>query len=139
MSSPRIALQWLGYAGLIPFVVPAIMVMIGAEHAEIFAKAAEIYAFGIICFLTGSWWGMALSPLSPRPVILSNLFFLIAFGLFLFARETWGLAAAILLMSIFFAEQNAALFPVFPAHYRKMRRSLTLVASASMLCVHFAG
>ena len=39
----------------------------------------------------------------------------------------------------FLAEHNSALLPAFPEHYRKMRTTLTLVASAAMLTLHLAG
>jgi hypothetical protein len=54
MTSQRIA-GALGYAGLIPFVIPAVLVIAGSDHADLSTSIAEIYAFGIICFLTGSW------------------------------------------------------------------------------------
>jgi hypothetical protein len=100
---------------------------------------ARSYAFGIICFLTGSWWGMGLLPGSRPALLLSNLYFLIAFFIFLFAVDVWALAAAVLLIGIFLAEQRSSLFPEFPASYRVMRTMLTLIASASMLTIHLAG
>lgn len=129
----------LGYAGLIPFVIPALLVASGSEYSELSLAIAGAYAFGIISFLCGSWWGMALNNGSARALLYSNLYFLTALSIFLFASEWWPLAAAILLMSILFAEQNSALFPEFPDPYRKMRVLLTLVASASMLTLHLAG
>lgn len=128
----------LGYAGLIPFVVPALLVALESEYSELMISAAGAYAFGIICFVTGSWWGIALQPGSRSALLLSNLYFLVAFFIFLFALQWWALAAAILLMSIFFAEQNTSLFPAFPEHYRKLRTVLTLVACSSMLVIHLA-
>ena len=129
----------LGYAGLIPFVIPALLVVSGSEYAELSRVIAGAYAFGIISFICGSWWGMALNSGSARALLFSNLYFLTALSIFLFASDWWPLAAAILLMSLLFAEQNSALFPKFPDRYRNMRVMLTLVASASMLTLHLAG
>lgn len=129
----------LGYAGLIPFVIPALLVLSGSEYSELSLTIAGAYAFGIISFLCGSWWGMAFDNGSAKALLLSNLYFLTALSLFLFASRWWPLAAAILLMSILLAEQNSTLFPRFPDSYRKMRALLTLVASASMLTLHLAG
>ena len=128
----------LGYAGLIPFVIPALLVVSASEYAELSLTVAGAYAFGIISFICGSWWGMALHNGSTKALLFSNLYFLTALLIFLFASRWWPLAAAILLMSILFAEQNTTLFPGFPDSYRKMRVSLTLVASASMLTLHLA-
>jgi hypothetical protein len=129
----------LGYAGLIPFVVPALLIVFGSEHSPFLISLAGSYAFAITCFLTGSWWGMGLLPGSRPTLLLSNLYFLIAFFTFLFAVEVWALAAAVLLVGIFLAEQRSSLFPEFPASYRVMRTVLTLIASASMLAIHLAG
>lgn len=129
----------LGYAGLIPFVVPALLIAVDYKDSALLASLVNAYAFGIICFLTGSWWGMALLPGSRAALMLSNLYFLIAFFIFLFANQVWSLAAAVLLTGIFLAEQYSSMFSEFPRHYRSMRTYLTLVASASMLAVHFTG
>ena len=126
----------LGYAGLIPFVLPAIYVWVSDEHVALAVTIGNAYAFGIICFLTGSWWGLALHSGSQRLLWLSNLYFLVAFFIFLFAAAWWALAAAILLMSIFFAEQNTSLFSQLTTRYRRIRTILTSVAAASMLAIH---
>jgi len=139
MFSSQRVINTLGYAGLIPFVIPALLIILGSEHSQFLTSLVASYAFGIICFLTGSWWGMGLLPGSRSALLLSNLYFLIALFIFLFAFEVWALAAAVLLIGIFLAEQRSSLFPEFPASYRAMRTMLTLFASASMLTIHWAG
>jgi hypothetical protein len=139
MFSSQRVINTLGYAGLIPFVVPALLIIFGSEHSQFLTSLAGSYAFGIICFLTGSWWGMGLLPGSRPALLLSNLYFLIAFFIFLFEVDVWALAAAVLLIGIFLAEQRSSLFPEFPASYRVMRTMLTLIASTSMLTIHLAG
>ena len=136
-ASQRIMLL-LGYAGLIPFVIPAVVVVMGAEYSNLALRIAEAYAFGIISFLTGSWWGMALNRDSGKTLLLSNLYFLVGLLIFVFALQWWALAAAILLMSIYFAEQTSSIFADLDSRYRKMRVLLTMVASASMLTLHLA-
>jgi hypothetical protein len=138
MISSQLITTGLGFLGLVPFVIPAWLVVAGSGHADLSASIAETYAFGIICFLAGSWWGMVLSPGHRAALLLSNLYFLAAFFIFLFALPWWPLAAAVLLIGIFVAELNASLFPAFADHYRKMRTALTLIASASMLAIHLA-
>lgn len=138
LPSQRV-INTLGYAGLIPFVVPALLIVFGSSHSEFLMSLAGAYAFGIICFLTGSWWGMGLLPGARSALLLSNLFFLIAFFTFALAIEVWGLVAAGLLVSIYLAEQHSSLFPDFPASYRTIRTVLTLIASCSMLTIYWAG
>lgn len=139
MFNSQRVINTLGYAGLIPFVIPALLIIFGSESSQFLTSLAGSYAFGIICFLTGSWWGMGLLPGSRPALLLSNFYFLIAFFIFLFAVEVWALAAAVLLIGIFLAEQRSSLFPEFPASYRVMRTMLTLIASVSMLTIHWAG
>ena len=128
----------LGYAGLIPFVVPALAVVIDSQYSNLALRIVEAYAFGIISFLTGSWWGMALTQDSGKALLLSNLYFLVGLLIFVFALQWWALAAAILLMSIYFAEQTSPFFTDLEGRYRRMRGILTMVASASMLTLHLA-
>lgn len=139
MTSAQRVTNGLGYAGLIPFIVPAAMIAAGSDHSAFLVSFTGAYAFGIICFLTGSWWGMALVPGSRSALLLSNLHFLIAFFIFLFASQIWSIAAAVLLLGVYLAEQHCSLFSEFPKAYRKMRAILTLFAGVSMLGIQIAG
>ena len=139
MTSTQRVTNGLGYAGLVPFIVPAALIVAGSEHGAFLFNFTGTYALGIICFLTGSWWGIALAPGLRSALLLSNLYFLIAFFIFLFANQVWPIAAAVLLMGIYLAEQHSSLFSEFPETYRKMRTVLTLIASVSMLAIHIAG
>ena len=139
MSRCRHYYTLLGLAGLIPFVVPAALVVLETRWAPLALEIGRVYAFGIISFLCGSWWGMGLTRDNGKPLLLSNLYFLAALFIFLFAPLWWPLAAAILLMSLFFAENSATLFPDISPGYRKMRALLTLVAGLAMLTLHLAG
>jgi len=126
----------LGYAGLIPFVVPALLVLGGVGQAGIWQSLAGAYAFGIIAFLTGSWWGLALAPATRSVLLLSNIYFLLALFCYLFAARFWPLAAALLLLAIHVTEQHSDLLPAFARDYRKLRGILTLVAGGSMLALY---
>lgn len=133
-SSTRVT-NSLGYAGLIPFVVPALLVLGDFERAELWQSIAGAYAFGIIAFLAGSWWGMARSAGRRGLLVLSNLYFLLALACYLLVPQFWPLAAALLLLAIFLTEQNTALMPTFADSYRQLRARLTLIAGGSMLAV----
>jgi hypothetical protein len=104
-------IRGLGYAGLIPFVVPAIVAVTAPAQAEMAVAIAEHYALAIICFLCGSWWGAARMSNSRAALLLSNAYLLLALALFLFTREWWSLAAALLLAGAWLCEQNGRLFP----------------------------
>lgn len=138
MEHPPRVTEALGYAGLIPFVVPAALVLGGIGQAELWQSIAGAYAFGIIAFLAGSWWGMALAPIPAARVVmlLCNVYFLLALACYLLAAQFWPLAAAALLLAIFFTEQNTPLMPPFTRRYRKLRGNLTLIAGGAMLALY---
>ena len=137
--SARNIIHALGYAGLIPFVIPAVLVTTSSGYADLAVLIAETYAFGIICFLTGSWWGAASSADSRSVILLSNIYFVTAFLIMFLTPAWWSFAASILLVGIFALEQIDSLFPSLPHYYRKMRSILTLISGSSMLLIHFAG
>jgi hypothetical protein len=137
-SSSGVA-RLLGYAGIIPFVIPALLLLTGSTHAALANAIAASYALAILCFLCGSWWGMAQASTRRATLLLSNAYLLLALSLYLFTPEWWALAAALLLAGAWLCEQNASLFPAYPAEYRRLRAILTLCASASMTVVHLYG
>jgi len=128
----------LGYAGLIPFVFAASLVVSGSPYASLSAELVGSYALAIICFLSGSWWGMAQSSGVRTTLLLSNALLLLALALYLFARQWWPLAAALLLVGAWLCEQSSRLFPAYAPQYRVMRTLLTLVAASSMGLVQLA-
>ena len=128
----------LGYAGLVPFVFAALLVASASPHASLATELVGSYALTIICFLYGSWWGMAQSSAVRTTLLLSNTLLLLALALYLFAREWWPLAAAGLLVGTWLCEQNRGLFPDYASQYRVMRTLLTLIAASSMAVVQLA-
>jgi len=136
--SARLVVNTLGYAGLIPFIVPAIMVTVDSGYTDIAILIAETYSFAIICFLTGSWWGMACGTGNRVVIVLSNVYFVTAFLLMVITPGWWSLAASVLLIGIFGLEQNRSLFPALEQYYRTMRAILTLFSSGSMMVIHLA-
>ncbi|WP_322522207.1 DUF3429 domain-containing protein [Guyparkeria halophila] len=50
-----------GYAGLIPFVIPLLVVWFEPGHAEAAIAAQHAYAALILSFLGGIYWGVAMS------------------------------------------------------------------------------
>lgn len=138
MSGSRPLYALLGFAGLIPFVVPAAMAVTGVGDTALAQGIGEVYALAIIAFLSGSWWGMGLPRRHGGLLLLSNLYFLLALGIYLFAGQWWALAAAALLAVLFFIETGSRWFTDLEPGYRTMRAALTAIAGASMLTLHFA-
>jgi hypothetical protein len=134
----QIVTRFLGVAGLVPFVLPALLVVSGSALAAESAQIAAAYAFAIICFLGGSWWGMAQASGIRATLILSNVYLILALGLYLSTIEWWPLAAMLLLLGAWICEQNRRLFPALPPAYRRLRVLLTLVAAASMGVIQFS-
>jgi len=134
-SAGRVTIT-LGYAGLIPFLLPAVLVSAGSAHAGIASMIAQSYALAILCFLCGSWWGMAQRSAVSATLLLSNAYLLLALAIYLFANDWWALAAALLLAGAWLCEQSRLLFPDFPQAYRRMRAILTLIAGASMVTIY---
>ena len=128
----------LGIAGLIPFLVPALLAVAGSPNAALAGDIAGAYALAIICFLTGSWWGMAQPDGGRATLILSNLYLLLALSCYLALPTWWPLLAALLLLGAWACEQSAALFPDLGPAYRRLRNLLTPIAAASMLVLQFA-
>lgn len=128
----------LGYAGLLPFVIPALVAVSGSSYTETAATVAGVYAFGIIAFLAGSWWGLGLSASPGKLPWLSNLYFLLALACFVLLPRWWPLGSALLLFGMLLIEHRSTSMPAFDSSYRDLRRNLTLVAAASMLTLQFA-
>ncbi len=131
--SPQASFRILGYAGLLPFVVPVAWLALSPVGAYPWLQSlVGVYALGIICFLTGSWWGFGVDARSSPALWLSNLVFLAAVGLFVFAPAWWPFSAAILLLLLFVLEQISRPLPAQQGAYRQMRLWLTLIAGGSM-------
>lgn len=138
MFSARQIIFALGFAGLIPFVIPAIALSLNFDNSELALRIVDAYAFGIICFLCGSWWGMALHYGNRGALLLSNVLLLTAFFVYSFGIQWWALTACLLLIGLLVIELNTSIVPMLSKHYRNMRTVLTLAASCSMLVIHLA-
>ena len=136
MNTAHRTMHLLGYAGLIPFVAVAVALILGVEHRLLSLSVINAYAFGIFCFLCGSWWGLGLPRDRREALVFSNLLFLVAFFVFSLASEWWPLTACLLLVALFVIEQSGRIVPFASAAYRRMRGLLTLIAAGSMLSVH---
>ena len=137
MKTTHTAIHTLGVAGLIPFAAPVVLMIAGSDYAQAAYEMALTYAFAIICFLCGAWWGYSLKSDRRYPIILSNFYLLIAFFVFAFSPDWWSLTAPLLLIGIFATELNRSMFPGMPAFYRYLRAILTLVSASSLFLALF--
>ena len=131
--STQTTFRVLGFAGLLPFVVPVLWLATTPTGAYPWLESlVGVYALGIICFLTGSWWGFGLDARSSPALWLSNLVFLAAIALYVFLPAWWALCAALLLFLLFVLEQLSRPIPAPQNAYRQMRLWLTLIAGGSL-------
>ncbi len=139
MKAARKEIQVLGYAGLLPFLALGIWPWISTEQSEWVTRTLALYAFGIICFLLGSWWGIALLRRDAKISIGSNIVFLIAAASMLFLPPPiWFLVATFLFLLLMLVERRLELFKPQPAYYARLRLNLSLAASASLLMNYWA-
>jgi hypothetical protein len=124
---------WLGWLGLIPFVgLSSWIVFANGDTSAIFAL--NLYAFGIISFLTGSWWRNQISDQpTSQLLLLSNGFFLAAFFALLLFSEMSLVILALILLGTLVIEQFTTLVGLYRQEYRRMRLWLSSVASGSMI------
>jgi len=125
---------WLGRAGLLPFLGLSVAIAADTRHRDFWAQALAIYSLGIICFLLGAWWGLALVRRYPAALVYSNALFLVAFFSYMSLNlQAFFLLSALLFPALLLIERRHALFRLQPAYYARLRFYLSLTASASLL------
>lgn len=126
-------MKLLGYAGLLPFIALAALSIMVKQNTSIIAAQA-LYSFGIFTFLCGAWWPTVdMQQAKFWRILLSNIFFLLAFFSYLFIAEHWLAIGAGLFIVLWAIERFSALVPKLNLHYLTMRATLSIVASISML------
>lgn len=124
----------LGYSGLIPFIALPVLLYFSAAEIPWLPAILNTYAFGIISFMCGTWWRADTKTVAKTSaLILSNCLFLIGFFSFTLAPKIWPLFASILLLLLFAIEHYTPLIGDFTPSYRRMRGTLSVVASMGML------
>ncbi len=120
--------QWLGLAGLVPFVAGLFAVMFGSTPAQHLAgeRIFLYYAATILAFLGGVRWGAALASPTWRALLLAVAPSLIAFGALLLDP-----GPALLVFGVTFAVVGAAdagrrSTPLWPDWYRRLRIMLSV-------------
>ena len=136
---PRIA-WWLGYGGLIPFVVLSAAVVLGLDSPGFTATDAVSallrYGAVIISFIGAVHWGVALSVAPPDKrnamFVYSVIPALAAWLLLFFTAQVALVGMAVTVVVAFFTDQVLLFAQVHP-DYRRLRLQLTVVVAASLL------
>lgn len=132
--------SWLGHAGLLPFVVAAVLIWYDYSLFSIDTfRAFYIYSIMIYAFLCGSWWGMAFGTDNIKQAMIlwlsSNILFVIAFLVTILSAPSYALLVMTLgYIALLLAELKFSAIPIDNA-YRRMRIVLTTVVVASHLSI----
>ncbi|XP_035503131.1 transmembrane protein 69-like [Scophthalmus maximus] len=135
-NGPKPAL-WLGFAGLIPFVSPT-MLMAATEcfYPEL-AFAQLAYGAAILSFLGGARWGFALpesSPGKPDWINLANSVVpaLLAWTAMLMSDNIVAATTMAIMGHGVALHYDLSLLPTYPSWFKALRSVLTIVAFFSL-------
>ncbi|KAM4549470.1 transmembrane protein 69-like [Odontesthes bonariensis] len=136
-KSPKPAL-YLGFAGLIPFVSPALLMAVTETYYPQLAYAQLAYAASIISFLGGARWGFALpesSPAKPDWINLTNSVVpsLLAWVTMLMSDSIVPAATMVIMGLGISLHYDLSLLPTYPSWFKALRAILTIVAFFSLL------
>jgi hypothetical protein len=121
--------QWLGYGGLIPFVVGAALVwLIQPQWRSFTAAALSAYAAVIVSFLGGIHWGIGFRDGTPRLFLWGVVPPLVAATALMLSPGHGLLIHGLMLLSCYAVDRR-----VYPAHglraWLSLRWRLSLVAA----------
>lgn len=136
-NSPRPAL-YLGFAGLIPFVFPTLLMAATETYFPELAFAQVAYGASIVSFLGGIRWGFALPDSSPAKPDWLNLANSVVPPLFawlaMLMSDNIIPAATVVIMGLGISlHYDLSLLPTYPSWFKALRTVLTLVAFFSLL------
>lgn len=133
-SGVPLTARLLGWAGLLPFVALAAGMLFIPAVAHIAATLLAGYAFGILCFLLGIWWGIGVMRGDPAPLLWSNgLFIALFFAWAVLHGPPFMVVAGLLFLVLLALERRLSVFKPQPAYYAALRARLSVVAAASLL------
>jgi hypothetical protein len=119
---------------LLPFLAAPVAVGVSANPAAIVGPAIAAYGLAIVCFLAGSWWGIALLRQDPRILFVSNLVVIVAcLGFVALDLRVSLLLLACLLLCTVGVERVHPLFTPQPDYYRALRIRLGVIAALALV------
>lgn len=135
-KSPKPALI-LGFAGLIPFVTPALFMAVSEIYCPELAYAQVAYGASILSFLGGARWGFALpdsSPAKPDWINLGNsvLPSLLAWMTMLMSASITPAVTMVIMGLGISLHYDLSLLPSYPSWFKALRSVLTTVAFFSL-------
>ncbi len=134
--------QWYGYAGLMPFILLALVIVSGAGLTEPARVLFDAYSAIILSFMAGIYWPIALREEGPAsPVrILSACVSLALWGWFaLMFPEMLRAASFVVAFIILYGIDRYVLEDRWTTTYLRMRMHLTAVVVASQFLVMLLG
>ncbi|MEQ2195563.1 Transmembrane protein 69, partial [Xenoophorus captivus] len=136
-KGPKPAL-YLGFAGLIPFISPTLLMAVTESYYPQLAYAQVAYAASIVSFLGGARWGFALpesSPAKPDWINLANSVVpsLLAWIAMLISDSIVPAASMVIIGLGISLHYDLSLLPTYPSWFKALRTVLTIVAFFSLL------
>ncbi|KAM6938559.1 transmembrane protein 69-like [Lycodopsis pacificus] len=136
-KSPKPAL-YLGFAGLIPFIAPTLLMAVTESYFPELAYAQLAYAASIVSFLGGARWGFALpesSPAKPDWINLANSVVppLLAWVAMLMSDNIVPAATMVIMGLGISLHYDLSLLPTYPSWFKALRFILTAVAFFSLI------
>uniref|UniRef100_A0A1A7Y4R3 Transmembrane protein 69 n=1 Tax=Iconisemion striatum TaxID=60296 RepID=A0A1A7Y4R3_9TELE len=128
----------LGFAGLIPFVSPTLLMAVTEIYYPQLAYAQVAYGAAIVSFLGGARWGFALpesSPAKPDWINLANSVVpsMLAWGAMLMSDSIVSAATMVIMGLGISLHYDLSLLPTYPSWFKALRTVLTMVAFFSLL------
>lgn len=135
-DGPKPAL-YLGFAGLIPFVVPTLFMGVTESYYPELAYAQIAYGASIVSFLGGARWGFALPESSPAKLDWLNLGnsvvpSLFAWGTMLMSDNIINATIMVIMGLGISLHYDLGLLPTYPSWLKALRSVLTVVAFLSL-------
>ncbi|GGY60216.1 DUF3429 domain-containing protein [Marinobacter zhanjiangensis] len=131
----------VGLAGLIPFLIGAFGLFLMPAHDAWLIKWFYIYSAGILAFMSGVYWPVAMQlenrcyPLSPVVTLVISQVLFLAGGLTLLLPMGWrAVIYPVLYLAVCLIDVRW-LYNYWPRWYRKLRTGLTAVVVACQLMV----
>ncbi|XP_069377565.1 transmembrane protein 69-like [Paralichthys olivaceus] len=136
-KGPKPAL-YLGFAGLIPFVSPTVLMAVTECYLPELAYAQLAYGASILSFLGGARWGFALpekSPAEPDWINLANSVVpsLLAWVAMLMSDSIIPAATMVIMGLGISLHYDLSLLPTYPSWFKALRSILTIVAFFSLV------
>ncbi|XP_038150952.1 transmembrane protein 69-like isoform X2 [Cyprinodon tularosa] len=136
-KGPKPAL-YLGFAGLIPFISPTLLMAVTETYYPELAYGQVAYGASILSFLGGARWGFALpesSPAKPDWINLANSVVpsLLAWVAMLMTDNIVPAATMVIMGLGVSLHYDLSLLPTYPSWFKALRTVLTVVAFFSLL------